>query len=63
MDPHTKRRKRTHLPPAIVVKIIPLDDLYALTCTKGDFVFVFWDEVVASIDVFYHGNCSVLYDM
>ena len=44
----------SHLPPAIIVKFILLDDLYALARTKGEFVLVLWGEVMASIDVFYH---------
>ena len=45
---------RTHLPPAVLVDIVFLDDLYALSGTKGDLVFVLGDEVIAGINVFDH---------
>jgi hypothetical protein len=52
-----RKAKRTHLPPAIAVDVIPLDDFDAFARTKGDLVFVLRDKVVSSIDVFHHGKC------
>lgn len=58
MDRHTiSEESDAHLPPAIIENVVLLDDLYALARTKSDFVFVLWGELVASIDVFYHGKC------
>ena len=55
---HAKRRReRTHLPPAVAIKIISEDDLDALARTKGNLVFVLRDKVVSSVDVFHHGKC------
>jgi hypothetical protein len=51
--------ERTHLPPAIAIKVVPLNDLDALASAERNLIFVLWDEVVSSIDVFYHGRCTV----
>jgi hypothetical protein len=48
--------ERTHLPPAITIDFVLLDDLYALARTKINFVFVLWEEVVPGINVFHHGK-------
>jgi hypothetical protein len=54
-----EQNKRTHLPPTVIINIVLLDDLYELARTKRNFVFVLWEKVVASINVFYHGKYSV----
>jgi len=50
----SKNKKPAHLPPAVAVKIILLDDLYPLSRVEGDLVVVFGEEVMQSIDILWH---------
>jgi hypothetical protein len=52
-----RRRERTHLPPAVAIKVISGNDFDALARTKGNLIFVLWKKVVSSVDVFHHGKC------
>ena len=52
-----RRRERTHLPPAVAIKVISGHDLDALARTKGNLIFVLRGKIVSSVDVFHHGKC------
>ena len=45
---------QTHLPPAISVQIILLNDFYPISNLERDLVWIFWGKVVQGIDVFRH---------
>jgi hypothetical protein len=46
--------RETHLPPAILIKLIFLDNFYALASTEGDLVFVLRGKVMSGINIFDH---------
>jgi len=52
--------KRAHLPPAIAVDVILLQDLYTVSSLQVDFVGIFGNELEQRVDIFrhisYHGG-------
>ena len=54
IDQGRMKGAKTHLPPAIPVNLIFLNNFYALASTKGDLIFVLWDKVVSRINVLNH---------
>ena len=54
-SPHThSRRQATHLPPAITIQVILLNDLYPVPNLEFNFVRNLWSKVVERVDIFWH---------
>ena len=47
-------RRGTHLPPAVAIDVILLNNLYAVSGIELNFVRIFWSEVEQRVNVFRH---------